>query len=218
MWRSGRQSCEKKDLIELEMDRSYGPESTAKLESLFLEPQKHLSNRTEIVGHSLIKVFGLIRVGLKWLLCTSLKGDDKQPPQYEQQQRNKHVMFADSLGLDLELIHTIRLQQSGNAPPSKDELITRQSFLRSYGSVSTKANAVSMHHGSSETLIIPKFALSPDRNYEKLIKNRICLNSVEFYDQSSIRGVILTLTKSTDLDYASTELNYSSSFTNIFES
>lgn len=111
-------------------------------------------------------------------------------------------MFADSLGLDLELIHTIQINNPGATEGGADELdklITKQSFFNSYNNqngTSTPVHAIT--NTNSDKLIIPKFKLSPDRNYEKLIKNGICLNSIEIYNQSSIRGVILTLTKPTN--------------------
>jgi hypothetical protein len=121
---------------------------------------------------------------------------------------NKHVMFADTLGLDLELIHTIHIN-TGNTNNTVDELsklISRQSFFNAYSNslviqqqqqqqgVNVKCTAAV----SSDKLIIPRFTLSPDRNYEKLIANGICLNSIEIYNESSIRGHVLTLTNSNE--------------------
>lgn len=114
----------------------------------------------------------------------------------QEEQRNKHVMFADSLGLDLELIHTIQI--NNQASDQLDKLITKQTFVNSYNANNNNHshNKNSQRSINSDKLIVPKCVLSPDRNYEKLIKNGICLNSIEIYNQSSVRGVILTLTKS----------------------
>lgn len=110
---------------------------------------------------------------------------------------NKHVMFADTLGLDLELIHTIQLPNSSSLD-ELGKLISRQSFFNSYNS----SQSALVSHGNkqpfvstTDKLIVPKFSLSPDNNYEKLTKNGICLNSVEICDESCVRGMILTLTK-----------------------
>ena len=109
----------------------------------------------------------------------------------------KHVMFADRLGLDLEMIHTKSIltdsipnyhrldQQSSANPPAKQKQTVK--------------------------IIVPKFTLCPDTNYRKLIKNAICLNSVEIYNETSIRGIVLTLTKA-ELPPASTVVAPPASF------
>ena len=114
-----------------------------------------------------------------------------------EKQKNRHVMFADSLGLDLELIHTIQINNNpSNTADELGKLITKQSFFNSYNKLNLTNNLIfQSSSNATDKLIIPRFALSPCRNYEKLIKNGICLNSVEIYNQSSIRGIILTLTK-----------------------
>ncbi|CAF0750200.1 unnamed protein product [Brachionus calyciflorus] len=83
----------------------------------------------------------------------------------------KHVMFADSLGLDLELIHEIKINSIENL---------QQSYAKSKRS-------------STDKILIQNFRLNPDVNYKKLVENGICLNSIEIFNQTSIRGIILTL-------------------------
>ena len=137
--------------------------------------------------------------------------------------KSKHVMFADSLGLDLELIHTIHLANQYNQNFKEDCLIEfrkvtliKQTFYNSYGEFATKEELLSNESqnkfSNSNTLfnqktIIPKFSLNPDHNYKKLINNGICLNSIEIYNLSSIRGIILTLTKPTSIRTHNREIN-----------
>jgi hypothetical protein len=127
--------------------------------------------------------------------------------------KSKHVIFADSLGMDLELIHTIQIANTQNFNLDEDCLIefrkvtlTKQSFFSSYSefdiNLSGEKLLNSIHVRSkdlnltlNQKTLIPRFTLSPDINYTKLVTNGICLNSVEIYNQSSIRGIILTLTK-----------------------
>lgn len=111
-------------------------------------------------------------------------------------------MFADSLGLDLELIHTIRIQNT--ATTAIEPSLAPLRSLNKSGSV------------LGGKIIVPRFTLRPDRTYEKLITNGICLNSIEIYDQLSIRGVILTLTRVNDV--ADPMVESSSSFVLAFES
>jgi hypothetical protein len=127
---------------------------------------------------------------------------------------SKHVIFADSLGMDLELIHTIQIiNTQQNASLKDDSLIefrkvtlTKQTFFNTFnGDFNNSAdeeqeNSLTTRLKNSvvynQKTLIPQFVLSPDVNYEKLIKNGICLNSVDVFNQSSIRGIILTFTKS----------------------
>lgn len=179
----------------------------------FFNTSKSNSSRNSLTLNRVVKFFALLKSYLK---KTSI---DKQ--------KNKHVMFADSLGLDLELIHTIQINNNpSNTADELGKLITKQSFFNSYNKFNATINNNLIFQSSStntDKLIIPKFALSPDKNYEKLIKNGICLNSIEIYDQSSIRGVILTLTKpkvfqsashSTSVTSSSSSMNSSNSNSN----
>jgi hypothetical protein len=148
--------------------------------------------------------------------------------------KSKHVMFVDSLGMDLDIVHTIQVSNKAqnttttattnnnnlSEPAKKSQncifefhrvCISKQpiyssqyNFKDSIESFSLIPN-LSMSSGLSknseilcrlnEKLLIPKFVLNPDQNYEKLIQENICLNHVEIFDQCSIRGVIFTLTK-----------------------
>jgi hypothetical protein len=198
---------------DLEMDEKFMIGSESKLKRLFHKPQRersqHLLAYCNRYRQSILdrgnKLLDVIRTTLNiWPRSNALE-----------KQSNKHVMFADSLGLDLELIHTIQI--NSQAGDELDKLITKQSFFRSYNRrfnhdnnnincTSTaltfaKLNRTQRPHLQSDVLIVPKFAISPDRNYEKLITSGICLNSVEIFDQSSIRGVILTLTKPSEANY-----------------
>jgi hypothetical protein len=143
--------------------------------------------------------------------------------------KSKHVIFADSLGLDLELIHTIQLAntQNLNRLDSEDCLVefrkvtlTKQTttfFSSSYSEFDTiNESDMNTFFGSihmrsqnmtlNQKTLIPRFVLSPDVNYKKLIANGICLNSVEVFNQASIRGIILTLNKPESTTTSSIEL------------
>lgn len=190
------------------------------LENLFSDPPKAVENFVDYCKSALYKshfgkLFRMLRDSLagssSFSSLSSLSSSFPQPPRRrkrrrrrltvddDDEQHDKHVMFADSLGLDLELIHTIQINTAASnaGADDLDKLITKQSFFNSYNNNNNSNHTMIAQQSSNTTdkLIIPKFALSPDRNYEKLIKNGICLNSIEIYNQSSIRGVVLTLTK-----------------------
>ncbi|RNA12713.1 hypothetical protein BpHYR1_013581 [Brachionus plicatilis] len=86
----------------------------------------------------------------------------------------KHVMFADYLGMDLELIHEIRFNSIHNLQPIFKA--TKNDY--------------------SDKMLVKNFCLKADANYLKLVQNGICLNSAEIYNQNSVRGIILTLNES----------------------
>ena len=103
---------------------------------------------------------------------------------------NKHVIFSDSLGLDLEFIHTV-VQNECDTTDLKSKIIgqiDRQNKLLLVNSQTSSSLLI------DDKILIPKFNLNTDKCYQSLIKNGICLNSIEIYNQSSIRGLILTLT------------------------
>lgn len=83
-------------------------------------------------------------------------------------------MFADYLGMDLELIHEIKFNSIHHLQP-----------------IFKSAKAV-----DPDKILVKNFHLKPDINYLKLIQNGICLNSAEIYNQNSVRGIILTLNES----------------------
>lgn len=93
---------------------------------------------------------------------------------------NKHVTFLDSLGMDLTMEHKIN-------------------------SVQTNDNQTITKYNHS---IVPKFNLNNSSIYRNLLKNKICLSSVEIYNQVSIRGIILTLGKTCDKFLHKTTSNF----------
>ena len=94
----------------------------------------------------------------------------------------KHVTFADRLGLDLEMIHIKHVNSPLNTINS----------IRDSNEIKTQVQ----QQFQMEKIILPKFSLCSNTCYRKLIKNGICLNSFEIYNNTSIRGIILTLQNS----------------------
>lgn len=95
---------------------------------------------------------------------------------------DKRVTFVDSLGMDLTLEHNIYSIQQLDQFTNYSKCFT--------------------------TRIVPKFKLENKRIYDNLIKNKICLSSVEIYNQISIRGIILTLSNKTyDKPVSSIKMN-----------
>lgn len=83
-------------------------------------------------------------------------------------------MFADYLGMDLELIHEIKFNSIHNLQP-----IFKSARVK-----------------DADKMLFKNFHLQPDINYLRLVQNGICLNSAEIYNQNSVRGIILTLNES----------------------
>lgn len=106
---------------------------------------------------------------------------------------NKHVIFSDSLGLDLEFIHTV-VQNECDTTDLKSKIIGQIDRQNKLLLVNSQTSSSSSSLLIDDKILIPKFNLNTDKCYQSLIKNGICLNSIEIYNQSSIRGLILTLT------------------------
>ena len=121
--------------------------------------------------------------------------------------KSKHVMFVDSLGMELELIHTIQFNQNlnENLRPNK-QLLDKDT--------SPKNSIILSKETFNHKIIVPKFTLDQKIIYKKLVNNGISLNSIKIFDQSSVRGIILTLKKKTDnnsapISYTNKSLEYS---------
>jgi hypothetical protein len=83
------------------------------------------------------------------------------------QKQTKHVTFVDTIGMELKTEHKITTED-------EDEEIIKN------------------NKNNNEISIIPKFNIC--NTLDKLIKNKVCLNSVEIKNESmSIRGTVLTL-------------------------
>lgn len=212
MWCTGKSySCEQKE-IEFERDGklptphiNVNINSDTIFETLFYDPPKAVEEfvdycKNALYNSQLGKLFRTLREGIMGERRERRgRGTSNRvvSSKSDKQDDQRHVMFADSLGLDLELIHTIQI--NNQASDELDKLITKQTFFNSYNNnLVDNTNNINhqLNNTNSDKLIVPRFILSPDRNYEKLIKNGICLNTIEIYNQSSLRGVILTLTKS----------------------
>ncbi len=93
--------------------------------------------------------------------------------------KSKHVMFIDQLGStwSLELIHTIQVNnRHSTSDDPREKIVTSQSIINY--KQSTNNDRISK--------IVPKFKLKLSSNEVNLIKNGICLNSVEIYNHVSI--------------------------------
>ena len=142
----------------------------------------------------------------------------------------KHVMFSDTIGMQLELVHTLNeYSHHHHHHYNMSMLANRNSSIRSnHTDKDGGGNALSwcektpsptQEAKSKETkwtqqmeaAVVPiqrrqrfgqktmlrRFNLTADANYNKLVTHSICLNSVDIYNRSCIRGTILTLTKPT---------------------
>jgi hypothetical protein len=102
--------------------------------------------------------------------------------------KSKRVMFADKLGMDLELVHTIKINNQPNANVNEfDKILTKQSFFNSYSQNNDNEDQSSYKSFNNviitqnDKVLIPKFVLCPDHNYEKLIKNGIFFEFLFFF-------------------------------------
>lgn len=122
--------------------------------------------------HKLIKIANSIQDGLPLM---------KQRPI----SKSKHVMFIDQLSSNwsLELIHTIQVNNRySTSDDPRDKIVTSQSIIN-YKPSSVTNDRISK--------VVPKFKLKLSSNEVNLIKNGICLNSVEVYNHVSIHLAFL---------------------------
>ena len=149
-------------------------------------PTAHSNRKFEINKAKIKKLFEI-----KWsnkklfesLFC--LNEYDEIEANKAQAIKSKRVIFADKLGMDLELIHTIKINNQAHRNENElNQLLTKQSFFNSYSQ--NNENDDSSNYKSfnnviikqNDKVLIPKFILCPDNNYEKLIKNGNFLNYV----------------------------------------
>ena len=137
---------------------------------MYLENDKKKFETCNFVSDKAIlnKLYNLIEIGFVKLLSKfQFKTSNTK---MNDSTTDKRVTFVDSLGMDLTLEHNIYSIQNLD-----------QQTLPKY----------------LTTTIVPKFKLESRCIYDNLIKNKICLSSVEIYNQISIRGIILTLSNKT---------------------
>lgn len=123
--------------------------------------------------HKLIKIANSIQDGLPLM---------KQKPI----SKSKHVMFIDQLSSNwsLELIHTIQVNNRYSITDDpRDKIVTSQSIINYKPSV----------NNDRISKIVPKFKLLLSSNEVNLIKNGICLNSVEIYNHVSLHLILMIM-------------------------
>jgi hypothetical protein len=100
-------------------------------------------------------------------------------------EKKKSVSFADSRGLDLELIHII-------SKANRIFIYTKEnepSQVRKQPPFADKKNELIM----TQKVLVPEFILNPEDQYERLGRTGICLDSIEIYNHAFIRGVVFTM-------------------------
>jgi hypothetical protein len=135
------------------------------------------------VGNTIKMAWSVLKTQKKKLFSVKIHNFDE--PTYSNKEilgKCKHVTFADRLGLDLEMIHI----KHANSPLNTNFPFKDSNEIKTHGE----------QQFQMEKIILPKFSLCSNICYRKLIKNGICLNSFEIYNNTSIRGIVLTLQNS----------------------
>jgi hypothetical protein len=104
--------------------------------------------------------------------------------------KKKSVSFADNFGLDLELIHIIS-RVNRIFIYTKDETAESKVYEKNeiIGESKPKQVAITIN----KKVLVPEFILNPEESYERLARTGLCLDSIEIYNHSFIRGVIFTM-------------------------
>jgi hypothetical protein len=98
--------------------------------------------------------------------------------------KKKSVSFADTAGLDLELIHII-------SKVNRIFIYTKDDLEESSGKAKHEQKQLAI--AMNKKVLVPEFILNPEDSYERLARTGLCLDSIEIYNHSFIRGVIFTM-------------------------
>ena len=159
--------------------------------------KQNVSDENEEVGYVKLKNFfraSLARIGLFFRsnhlilrkrnrlakFVSSLPLAKKKPTS-----ESKHVMFIDQFGMDLEQIQTIQMGRDCDEVMVKVILQKNQIFSASNNQSKFRIRVCKR--------IVPTFQLNTKEANLFLLKNGICLGSIEICNKFSIKGVVFTV-------------------------